>query len=312
MALLLFLQQHQHVTAAQAAAELEVSERTARRDLEALCMAGLPVYSERGRGGGWRLLGGGRTDLSGLTGPEARALFLVAGPAAGTTPELKAALRKLVRALPESFRAGAEAAAATVVVDQASWGQPSLPGRPPAHLAALQEAAAGGAEVLLGYSDRSGRATLRVVHPLGLARKGMTWYLVAATEDGTRTFRVSRVRSVETTGARVARPEGFDLATEWHRISDRVEEMRAPAEVSLTARADLVPVLRWVFGGRTVAGQAGTDGRVPVRVAGHSAELIAAQLAGFGDGVEVTGPEEARSYLERVGRELVALYGGAR
>ena len=104
VALLLLLQQRQRVTAAEAAEELEVSERTARRDLEALSMAGLPVYSERGRTGGWRLLGGARTDLSGLTAQEARALFLVAGPASAATPELKAALRKLVRALPEPFR----------------------------------------------------------------------------------------------------------------------------------------------------------------------------------------------------------------
>jgi predicted DNA-binding transcriptional regulator YafY len=92
VSLLLLLQQRQRVTAAEAASELEVSERTARRDLEALSAAGIPVYAERGRTGGWRLLGGARTDLSGLNAAEARALFLVAGPAAAATPELKAAL----------------------------------------------------------------------------------------------------------------------------------------------------------------------------------------------------------------------------
>ena len=89
------------MTAAEVARELEVSERTARRDLDALAMAGVPVYSMQGRGGGWRLLGGARIDLSGLTASEARALFLVAGPASTATPAVKAALRKLVRALPE-------------------------------------------------------------------------------------------------------------------------------------------------------------------------------------------------------------------
>src|SRR3954447_16340273 len=100
VALLLILQRKGRVTAAEAADELEVSERTARRDLEALAMAGVPVYSQQGRNGGWRLLGGGRTDMSGLTSAETRALFLVAGPAASATPEVRAALRKLVRALP--------------------------------------------------------------------------------------------------------------------------------------------------------------------------------------------------------------------
>ena len=93
VAILLMLQARGQVTAAEVADELEVSERTARRDLDALGVAGLPIYSIQGRGGGWRLAGDGRTDLSGLTSHEARALFLVAGPSSGATPEVRAALR---------------------------------------------------------------------------------------------------------------------------------------------------------------------------------------------------------------------------
>src|SRR6478609_522197 len=122
MAILLLLQQREQVTAAEVARELEVSERTARRDLDALAMAGVPIYSVQGRGGGWRLLGGARTDLSGLTANEARALFLVAGPASTATPNVKAALRKLVRALPEPFRVHAEAASTAIVSDPLGWG----------------------------------------------------------------------------------------------------------------------------------------------------------------------------------------------
>jgi predicted DNA-binding transcriptional regulator YafY len=94
LAVLMLLQARVRVTAAEVAAELEVSERTARRDLDALAMAGVPVFSTQGRGGGWELIGGARTDLTGLTSDEARALFLVAGPASAATPEVKAALRK--------------------------------------------------------------------------------------------------------------------------------------------------------------------------------------------------------------------------
>src|ERR1051325_10213929 len=89
VAILMLLQTRGQVTAAEVAEELEVSERTARRDLDALGMAALPIYSMQGRNGGWRLVGGGRTDLSGLTAPEARALFLVAGPSSSATPEVK-------------------------------------------------------------------------------------------------------------------------------------------------------------------------------------------------------------------------------
>src|SRR6476619_8462251 len=97
VAALLHLQARGRVTAAELAGELEVSVATARRDLEALSAAGIPVYPQAGRGGGWSLLGGARTDLSGLTATEAQALFLLAGPAASSAPEVRSALRKLVR-----------------------------------------------------------------------------------------------------------------------------------------------------------------------------------------------------------------------
>jgi predicted DNA-binding transcriptional regulator YafY len=313
VALLLFLQQRQRVTAAEVATELEISERTARRDLEALCMAGLPVYSERGRGGGWRLLGGGRTDLSGLTAPEARALFLVAGPASEATPELKGALRKLVRALPETFRTSAEAAASTVLLDPRGWGERgSGAPPPPPHLGPLQEATAEGRQVRLGYANRSGQASVRVVQPLGLARKGTTWYLVGGTEDGTRTFRVSRVRSVEITDDKVVRPESFDLSAAWREIAARVDEMRTPAEVSVLADPGLIRALNWIFEGHVAAAEPGPDGRVPVTLRGYRIEHIATQLAGLGPGVEVVAPAEARAYLAEVGRQLVDLYGDGR
>src|SRR5512144_705703 len=132
VAVLLILQARGRVTAAEIAEELEVSERTARRDLEALAMAGIPVYSQAGRGGGWSLVGGARTDLSGLNAAEARTLFLVAGPSAAATPQMKSALRKLVRALPEPLRAEAEAASSAVLLDPASWDRSTAP--PPLHL----------------------------------------------------------------------------------------------------------------------------------------------------------------------------------
>ena len=119
IAVLLLLQTRGRMTVAEVARRLEVSERTARRDLEALGTAGVPVYSSPGRGGGWSLMGGGRTDLSGLTVEEARALFLAAGPATAAAPGVEAAPRKLPAALPAALRQGAEVAASAVVVDAA-------------------------------------------------------------------------------------------------------------------------------------------------------------------------------------------------
>src|SRR3954469_3559115 len=155
VAILLMLQARGQVTAAEVAEELEVSERTARRDLEALAMAGIPIYSQQGRNGGWRLLGGGRTDLSGFTSAEARALFLVAGPSSSATPEIRAALRKLVRALPEGLRAEAEASAA-VLVDTPGWDQPDAPHPSPPLLDVVQHAVIAREQIELGYRAANG------------------------------------------------------------------------------------------------------------------------------------------------------------
>ncbi len=229
VATLLLLQARGRVTAAEVAEELEVSVRTARRDLEALSLAGIPVYSQTGRGGGWSLVGGARTDLSGLTAAEAQALFLVAGPSAAVTPEAKAALRKLVRALPETFRDEAEKAAAAVVLDAARWGGTAPPAPP--HLEALQRAVVAGVRVRLDYRDRSGTASERLVDPLGLVAKGSVWYLVAGTDAGLRTFRVGRVREVTPTDEPAVRPPGFDLAGAWAAIVDEVDGLRGRERV---------------------------------------------------------------------------------
>ena len=308
VATLLLLQARERVTAAEVAAELEVSQRTARRDLEALSMAGIPVYPQPGRGGGWALLGGARTDLSGLKADEVRALFTVAGPAAAATPELKAALRKLIRALPEPFRAGAETVASSVVVDPGGWGRSRRPWQPPM-LPPLQDALAAGEQVVIEYADREGKASTRTIHPLGLAMKGTVWYLVAGTQAGQRTFRVSRVRAVERTGEPAERPDGFDLDDAWKQIVANVDEMRSPYRVTALVDGDVVPILHWVFDRQLVEiGETHKDGRVEVTIGGHHVDQVAGQLAAFGDRVEVTGPPEAREHLARLGAELTATY----
>jgi predicted DNA-binding transcriptional regulator YafY len=308
VAVLLMLQARGRVTAAEVAAELEISERTARRDLEALGMAGLPVYSLQGRNGGWRLSGGGRTDLSGLSAAEARALFLVAGPSSAATPELRAALRKLVRALPESFRTQAESARSAVVVDRAGWDRPGQARPSPPHLDAVQQAVIDGEQLVLGYVDRDGSPTSRLVHPLGLAAKGWAWYLVADTDAGRRTFRVDRVTSIEPTGLHLGRPAGFDLEATWSEIITEVDRMRCPVLVQARVEPEATRLCRWVFGHRMSIGPAVPDGRVEVRIRGHSERSLTGELAGLGQSVEVVDPPGIREGLGRLGRGLATLY----
>jgi predicted DNA-binding transcriptional regulator YafY len=309
VAILLMLQARGRVTAAEVAAELEISERTARRDLEALGVAGLPVYSQQGRHGGWYLAGRGRTDLSGLTAAEARALFLVAGPSSGATPELRAALRKLVRALPESFRAQAEAASSALVVDGKGWDDRHPHRGAPTHLDAVQDAVIAGHQLDLTYVARDGSRSTRVVHPLGVAAKGSAWYLVAGTDKGLRTFRVDRIEAVTPTGAPVERPDGFDLSAAWRLITDEVDELRAPVRATALVEPELLGICRYLFGRRLRVGPARGDGRVEVEVRGQHLRSLAAELAGLGGGVEVREPPELRAALADIGRQLVGRYG---
>ncbi|TMR15810.1 WYL domain-containing protein [Nonomuraea turkmeniaca] len=306
VAALLLLQARSRVTAAELAEELEISVATARRDLEALSAAGIPVYPQQGRGGGWQLIGGARTDLSGLTAAEARALFLMLGPATTAASPLTSALRKLMRALPATFRADAEAAARAVVSDSVRWGEvgKELPGL----VGDLQGAVVGRRKVRLAYTGRGGRATERLVDPLGLVDKDGVWYLLADTESGRRTFRVDRIAGAQVTDLPAERPDGFDLSAEWERVVDEVEQRRSLVSAVVLIRDRHVRVLRDQFGRHCEVLGPEAGGRVRVRVAAPMALSIAEHLAGWGAQVEVVEPEQVRAELARIGAELVARY----
>ncbi|MFC4006357.1 helix-turn-helix transcriptional regulator [Nonomuraea purpurea] len=305
VAVLLLMQARGRVTAAELAEELEVSLATARRDLEALSAAGVPVYPQPGRGGGWSLLGGARTDLSGLTANEAQALFLLAGPAAAVAPEVRSALRKLVRALPQTFRADAEAAADAVVIDPARWGARD-DGERPELVRILQDATVRRRKVGLVYEDRTRERTHRLVDPWGLVDKDEVWYLVAGTERGQRTFRVDRIIEAEVTELAFERPAGFELSEAWGQVVAEVERHRSLLSATVLIAERFLPVLRDHFGRHCQVEGPAADGRAKVRVAAPNALMIAQQLAGWGALVEVVEPASVRAELVRIGTELVA------
>lgn len=340
VAALLLMQARGRVTAAQLAEELEVSVATARRDLEALSAAGIPVYPQPGRGGGWSLLGEGRTDLSGFSAPEARALFLLLGPRAQGSAEARSALRKVLRALPATFRAEAEAAADAVVVDAARWGAGSDAGRPEG-LETLERAVVERRLVRFAYTPWGGEPRPRRVAPLGLVEKAGVRYLLAepageadagAGDAGGgrpgirdhRSYRVDRMSAIAAEEERFEPPPGFDLAAAWAASSVAALRRREAARAEVLVDAAAVEEFAGWTGARRrdAAAGAGSDAgggpdagaapeadpdagtRVPMLVVAPAEIVLVRRLAGWGDHVEVTGPPELRAALAAAGERL--------
>ncbi|MGY0063123.1 helix-turn-helix transcriptional regulator [Streptomyces sp. LZ34] len=276
-----------------------MSVATARRDLEALSAAGVPVYPQPGRGGGWSLVGGARTDLSGLSATEAQALFLLVGPA-------KAALRKLVRALPQTFRADAEAAADATMSDPARWGERDR--SRPEPVERLQAAVVRRRKVRLTYDNHARERTERLVDPWGLVDKDDIWYLIAGTERGQRTFRVDRIVTAEPTDQPAERPDDFTLATAWQQVVGEVERRRSHTWATMLVDTRYVAVLRDHFGRHCHIDTEPDDGRARVRIAAPTPLDIARHLAGWGALIDVLEPPSVQAELARIGAELADRY----
>jgi predicted DNA-binding transcriptional regulator YafY len=311
VAALLFMQARGRVTAAELADELAVSVATARRDLEALSAAGIPVYPQPGRGGGWSLVGGARTDLTGLSATEAKALFLLVGPAAAGSgaagsAEVKSALRKLVRALPQTFRADAEAAASATMIDPTRWGERDR-GRPEL-VDLLQAAVIRRRKVRLTYTSGARERTERLVDPWGLVDKDDIWYLLAGTEQGQRTFRVDRIIGAEPTDQPAERPDDFTLDTVWQQVVGEVEQRRSRTWATVLIEVRFVPVLQTQFGRHCHTDGEVDHGRARVRLAAPTPLDIARHLAGWGAMIEVVEPRSVQAELARIGAELAARY----
>jgi predicted DNA-binding transcriptional regulator YafY len=304
IAILLLLQRRGRVTAAEVAEELEISERTARRDLDALGVAGLPIVSFRGRQGGWELLGGGSLDLSGLTASEVHALFAAAGAPVDATPQIRAALRKLTRALPEPQRDPANAALGSVLVDPTDWDRRPRRSLVSEHLPHIQDAVVQRRVLRLTYVRRDRTRSVRDVHPLGIVAKGSIRYLVADTDEGRRTFRIDRISDVLPTDQPARRPDGFNLEAAWEEIRDRIGELRAPLVVHGHVATAWLPVLKQVFGERMTVGEPIGEDRVAVTWRASHVAAFVAEIAGFVEGCTVTEPIEVCGALARLGDEL--------
>ncbi|MDD7924971.1 helix-turn-helix transcriptional regulator [Actinomycetospora chibensis] len=312
LATLLLLQSHGRLPAPEIARRLEVSRRTVSRDVEALSAAGVPVYCERGRNGGVALLEGYRTDVTGMTDEELRALVALGSSADGGAlgSSLASASRKLLAALPEARRAGVDRARRRLLVEHQGWRRApeALPALP-----ALDAALVADERVRLQYATGdAAHATWRTVDPYGLVSKAGTWYLVAAHRGRPKMYRVSRVRAVAATGTPARRPDERDLAEVWTELRERLETPTAEIEVRLLVDPAWAPTLRRVHLA-VLAGPWRTEGVDPggreILVAPFRSLIGArAGLLGYGEAVEVLEPAALREEMADAAARVVAMY----
>lgn len=318
LSLLMLLQSRGRQPAEALAAELEVSVRTIYRDIDELSAAGVPVWAERGRSGGFVLQPGWRSQVDGLTAPEAQALFLggLPGPAAqlGLGEAMASAQLKLLAALPADWRENAQRVGARFHLDPMDW----FRGPDAAdHLPAVAHAVWECERIDVRYESWRGESTRRL-EPLGLVLKAGYWYLAArrAGEAEARTYRLSSIRALEATGERFERPGAFDLAAYWRASTERFEAGRFSGEATLCVSARGLERLR-EWGGavaealRGAVPHAGRRGWRRVTVPIESVEFAARQMLRLGPEGEVLAPPELRRAVARTVRAMAGLYGPA-
>lgn len=313
VSLLLLLQTRGSLTAAQLAAELEVSERTVHRDVEALSASGVPIYAERGPGGGIRLVDGYRTRLTGMTAPEAEALFLsgLPGPAAelGLGTVMAAAQLKVLTALPRELRSRATRLVERFHLDAESW---FTDPDPVPHLPTLAEGVWQSRRTLIRYR-RADQESERVVDPLGLVLKAGTWYVVAAIDGQVRTYRVSRVATAELTDEPFERPSGFDLPSHWAESIAAYEREAERRAVDVRIRPDALHWLGDFIGNRAartaeVLNEPDVEGWRHLRLQLDWPHDAPSQLLAMGPALEVLSPEDVRERVAELARGVVARY----
>jgi predicted DNA-binding transcriptional regulator YafY len=315
LSILMRLQTRGRMSARELAAEFEVAVRTIHRDIDQLSGAGIPVYADRGRNGGFRLRDGYRTTLTGLTQPEADALFLTGlpGPAEqlGLAGILSSARLKLMAALPANIQQGADRIATRFHLDPAGWfrGADLLP------LLRIVAAAVWSDRLLRLRYGGSGEAPppVRTLAPLGLVLKGGVWYLVAQGGKTIRTYRAARIRDAQICEEAFERPKDFDLTAHWAAAARAYEEglYREIAEVRLSPRGmELVELL-----GPHVAEAAARTARRPNRAGWvrcrlpiESLDSGVRELLRLGEDVNVLGPPALRAQLAETAARVAGIH----
>jgi predicted DNA-binding transcriptional regulator YafY len=313
LSILILLQLRVRLTAEQLADEFEVSVRTIYRDIDALSAAGIPVYGDRGPGGGFSLLDGYRTRLTGLAAGEAEALPVIGLPGAaaslGLGPAAARARGKLLAALPPAGSAEAGRMAARFHVDTVDWYRADEPVR---HLPAIARAMLDQRVLTMRYESWTDRRDWRV-EPLGLVLKAGAWYLVARGAGKIRTFRVSNILEQQTGADGFERPEDFDLPAWWSASIARFEAELRPGVAELRASPEglrrLAELGAWAAEAVRTPGAPDADGWTRLVLPVETPDRAALMLLGIGPDIEVLGPPPVRARLRALAEQILLRSG---
>jgi predicted DNA-binding transcriptional regulator YafY len=316
LSILMLLQSRGRMSAFALARSLEVSVRTVYRDVDSLSAAGVPVYGDRGRNGGYQLREGWRTQLTGLTSGEARALLMTGLPgpakALGLGEAAASAHLKLLAALPADWRGDAERVGARFHLDPVDWFRGAAPAD---QLRVVAEGVWSERRLRMRYESWTAVSD-RVVDPLGLVLKGGAWYLVARHRREPRTYRVAAIESAQVLDERFVRPATFDLAAFWSESTQRFEQgvyrdfatLRVSA-VGLKRLRSFSPIVAQAVD-RT-AGRIDRAGWRRVTVPIESVEHAAREMLRLGDQAVVLEPAALCDALCTTVRQMLAAYEGA-
>ena len=317
ISVLLLLQTRGRLTARQLADELEVSVRTVYRDVEELSASGIPIFADRGVHGGFQLVEGYRTKLTGLTPEEAETLFLSGypGPAAqlGLGTVLAAAQLKVLAALPPELRSRATRISQRFHLDAPGWFQEPESAN---YLQSIAEAVWSDRRLNLHYRRGSDDELVeRVVDPLGVVLKGGVWYMVARAETGSRTYRVSRIQHLEILDDRFERPDDFDLAAYWGASVAAYQDSLPSFEAVIRVGNVDVDRLASVIGlpaaraALEAAGDPDGEGKRTIRIRLEEVWKAEPAILMLGADAEVLEPPELREKLAAAARGMARVYG---
>lgn len=311
ISILLLLQNNERMTTRELAKELEVTERTIHRDMEALSAAGIPVLAERGKFGGWKLLEKYRTNLTGLKADEIKTLLL--SPSfehladLGISEEWKEARQKLLAAIPAPLKEDVKDISNRIHIDTSTWRQTP---REMKSFGIVQQAVWEEKKLQIQYEKADKQTSDKIVEPLGLVAKGNTWYLIAASEEKIKSYRVSRILDAELINENFSRPNDFDLSGYWQESKQKFISSLPRFEVEVEMSPSIIQRIN--FTGRFVQvmhkDSPKDDGWISASLCFDTDQEAREYILGFGDQIKIVRPVSLRKSVRGMAEGVVDLY----